>query len=143
MVPGSMPSWATFSATTGQLTGTTQVGTYSFEIVDFAPRLMRGLRVEAPIELCRLLRPLRGTPRIHVHFDPRPNYARSPIEIVASGTGLEVVGGPTRLHLATNVAPPYIQEGSAIRIDRPTYFTLSSGKTPTISPPANDFTAVP
>jgi GH15 family glucan-1,4-alpha-glucosidase len=104
----------------------------SFEIVDFAPRLMRGLRVEAPIELCRLLRPLRGTPRIHVHFDPRPNYARSPIEIVASGTGLEVVGGPTRLHLATNVAPPYIQEGSAIRIDRPTYFTLSSGKTPTI-----------
>jgi GH15 family glucan-1,4-alpha-glucosidase len=104
-----------------------------FEIFDFAPRLMLGLRVEAPIELCRLLRPLSGAPRVHVDFNPRPNYARSPVEVVPSGTGLEVVGGPTRLHLATNVPAPYIQEASAIRIDRPTFFTLSSGKMPTIA----------
>lgn len=104
----------------------------AFEIFDFAPRLMRGLRVEAPIELCRLLRPLSGAPRVHVNFDPRPDYARAQIEIVASGTGLEVVGGPTRLHLATNVPAPYVQEGTAIRLDRPTYFTLSAGKTPMV-----------
>ena len=34
-----------------------------FEIFDFAPRLVKGLRVEAPIELCRLLRPISGAPR--------------------------------------------------------------------------------
>jgi GH15 family glucan-1,4-alpha-glucosidase len=112
----------------------TQVDTAdgSFEILDFAPRMLRGLRAEAPIELCRLLRPLSGGPRVHVHFDPRPNYARSPVEVVPTATGLEVVGGPSRLHLATNVAAPYIQDGTPIRIDRPTYFALSSGKTPTV-----------
>jgi GH15 family glucan-1,4-alpha-glucosidase len=108
-------------------------GEGKFELFDFAPRLMQGLRVEAPIEMCRLLRPLSGTPRVHVHFDPRPDYARAAVEIVAGGMGLEVVGGPTRLHLSTNVAPPYIMETSAIRIDRPTYFSLSSGRPPTIN----------
>lgn len=102
------------------------------EIYDFAPRLMDGLKVDAPIELCRLLRPLSGTPRVRVHFDPRPDYGRSVVEIVAAGTGLEVVGGPTRLHLATNVPAPYVQDASAIRIDRPTFFSLSAGKPPTV-----------
>jgi len=102
------------------------------EIYDFAPRMMNGLKVDAPIELCRLLRPLSGTPRVRVHFDPRPDYGRSAVEIVAGGAGLEVVGGPTRLHLATNVPAPYVQEGSAIRVDRPTYFSLSAGKPPVV-----------
>ena len=104
-----------------------------FELYDFAPRLMHGLRVDAPIEICRLIRPLAGTPRIAVHFDPKPDYARSSIEIVASGKGLEVVGGPTRLYLSSNVAAPSIQEGCEIRIDRPTFFSLSAGKPPDIS----------
>ena len=103
------------------------------EIFDFAPRLMDGLRIDAPIELCRLLRPLSGAPRVRVHFDPRPDYGRAAVEIVAAGTGLEVMGGATRLHLATNVPPPYVQDGSAIRIDRPTFFSLSAGKPPFVS----------
>ena len=102
------------------------------ELFDFAPRLMQGLKVDAPIEVCRLLRPLSGTPRLHVYFDPRPDYARAPVEIVAAGPGLEVVGGSTRLHLASNVPAPYIQDGSAIRIDRPTFFSLSAGKPPLV-----------
>ena len=58
------------------------------------------------------MRPLAGAPRVHVHFDPKPDYARAQIEVVAAGAGLEVVGGPTRLHLATNVPAPYVQDGS-------------------------------
>lgn len=104
-----------------------------FEIIDFAPRLMHGLKIDAPIEVCRLLRPLSGKPRVRVHFDPRPDYARANIEIVASGQGLEVVGGPTRLYLWTNAPPPYLQEDSAIRIDRPIFFALSAGKPPDIA----------
>jgi GH15 family glucan-1,4-alpha-glucosidase len=103
------------------------------EILDFAPRVMQGLKVDAPIEICRVLRPLAGAPRIRVHFDPRPDYARANVEIVASGQGLEVVGGPTRLYLSTNVAAPHVQDGNPIRIDRPTFFALSSGKPPDIA----------
>jgi len=103
------------------------------EIFDFAPRVMEGLKVDAPIEICRLLRPMSGTPRLRVHFDPKPDYARSNFEIIASGQGVQVVGGPTRLYLSTNVAAPYLQDGTAIRIDRPTYFSLSAGKPPDIN----------
>ncbi|HWI19928.1 MAG TPA: glycoside hydrolase family 15 protein [Vicinamibacterales bacterium] len=103
-----------------------------FEVLDFAPRVVQGLKVDAPIEICRLLRPLSGTPRIRVHFDPRPDYGRARVETVASGQGLEVVGGPTRLYLSTNVPVPYVQDGSPVRIDRPTFFALSSGKPPSI-----------
>ena len=98
------------------------------ELFDFAPRVMQGLKVDAPVEICRLLRPLSGTPRLHVWFDPRPDYARASIETVVGNQGLEVVGGPTRLYLSTNVPAPYVQDGTAIRIDRPTFFSLSAGK---------------
>ena len=103
-----------------------------FEIFDFAPRILQGMRVDAPIEICRLLRPIEGTPRVRVHFDPRPDYGRARVEIVASGLGLEVVGGPTTLYLWANVAAPYVEEGAVIRLDRPTFFALSASKTPTI-----------
>ncbi len=103
------------------------------EMFDFAPRVMAGLKVDAPIEICRLLRPMSGTPRLRVHFDPQPDYARAQCEIIASGQGVQVVGGPTRLYLSTNVAAPYLLDGTAIRIDRPTYFSLSAGKPPDIN----------
>jgi GH15 family glucan-1,4-alpha-glucosidase len=102
------------------------------ELFDFAPRLMHGTKVDAPVEICRLLRPLAGTPRLHVRFDPRPDYARANIETVVGTQGLEVVGGPTRLYLSTNVPAPYVQDGTAIRIDRPTFFSLSAGKPATL-----------
>ena len=86
------------------------------EILDFAPRIPQGLKVDAPIELCRLLRPLSGSPRVSVCFDPRPDYGRANVEIVASGQGLEVFGGPSRLYLSTNVAAPYVQDLSLIHI---------------------------
>ncbi|HUQ87708.1 MAG TPA: glycoside hydrolase family 15 protein [Vicinamibacterales bacterium] len=101
-----------------------------FELYDFAPRLMHGLKIEAPVEICRLLIPLSGTPRVRLHFDPRPDYARANVEVVASGRGVEVVGGPTRLYLSSNVAASYILDGCAIPIDRPIFFALSAGKPP-------------
>ena len=110
-----------------------ETGDGRFELFDFAPRLMQGMRIEAPIEICRLIKPIEGTPRVCIQFDPKPDYARATIEIVPSGQGLEVVGGPTRLYLTTNVAPPYIVDGSTIRIDRPTFFALSAGKPPDIA----------
>ena len=103
-----------------------------FEIFDFAPRIMLGMRVDAPIEMCRLLLPISGTPRVRVLFDPKPDYARANFEIVAAGQGVEVVGGPTRLYLSSNVPAPYLLDGSPIRVDRPVFFALSAGRPPEI-----------
>lgn len=104
-----------------------------FEILDFAPRLLDGYRVDAPVEVVRLLRPLTGTPRTRVRFDPRPDYGRANVEIVVAGQGLEVVGGPTRLHLSSNVPAPFIVDGTAFRIDRPIFMSLSAGRPPSVN----------
>ncbi len=101
-----------------------------FEILDFAPRILDGYRVDAPVEICRLLRPLEGTPLVQVRFDPRPDYSRAGIEVVVAGDGLEVVGGPTRLYLTSNVPAPYIIDGTPFRVDRPRFFSLSAGRPP-------------
>ncbi len=101
-----------------------------FEVIDFAPRIPQGLKVEAPIEICRLVRPLEGTPRARMRFEPRPDYGRAAVEVVASGHCLEVIGGPTRLFLASNVPAPYLQDGTPFRIDRPMFFALSAGRSP-------------
>ena len=91
-----------------------------------------GLSVDAPLEIHRLVRPLDGTPRVRVPFDPRPDYARASAEDRRrSAHGLEIRGGPTRLYLRTNVPPPYLESGQPIRIDRPLYFVLSCGRPPT------------
>jgi GH15 family glucan-1,4-alpha-glucosidase len=110
----------------------TEVETASgrFEVIDFAPRQVEGLTVHAPIEICRILRPLSGTPHVRVHFDPRPDYARANVETVVAGQGVEVVGGPTRLYMSTNIAPPYILDGRAVRIEHPIFFSLSAGRPP-------------
>ncbi|MBY0493113.1 MAG: glycoside hydrolase family 15 protein [Cyanobacteria bacterium] len=104
-----------------------------FELYDFAPRVMQGMQIDAPIEICRLIRPLAGAPKIRVNFDPRPDYARANVEVVPGALhGIEVIGGPTRLYLSTNVPAPYVLDGSSIRIDRPIYFSLSAGVPPQV-----------
>ncbi len=97
-----------------------------FEVIDFAPRIPRGLREDAPVEVCRLVRPLEGTPRAFTRFDPRPDYGRAAVEMVAADRGLEVIGGPTRLCLSSNVAPAYIEGGAPFRVDRPLFFVLAA-----------------
>ena len=74
-----------------------------------------GSSVDAPLEIHRLLRPLDGTPRLRVLFDPRPDYARAPVELVPDGQGIEITAAGARTTSATNVPPPTSQRGSAVR----------------------------
>ncbi len=100
----------------------------AFELFDFAPRYPQGLSVNAPLEIHRLLLPRSGCPRVRIDFDPRPDYARSPVRLVPVTRGLEVLGGPSPIYLHTNVPVPYLQNGQAVRIDGPRYFVLSYGR---------------
>jgi GH15 family glucan-1,4-alpha-glucosidase len=98
------------------------------ELLDFAPRLPAGLGVNAPVEIHRLIRPLDGAPRLRTVFDPRPDYARAAVDLAISAEGLEVLGGPQRLYLHTNVPAVSVAEGRAFRVDRPCFFVLSGGR---------------
>ncbi len=100
----------------------------SCELIDFAPRIPAGLGVHAPVEIHRLLRPLAGAPRLRAVFDPKPDYARATVDVAVTADGLEVLGGPQRVFLHSNVPAMTIADGRPFRVDRPLYFVLSGGR---------------
>jgi alpha,alpha-trehalase len=98
-----------------------------WEVTDFAPRIPEGLSVRVPIELVRVVRPIKGQPQISVDFDPRPDYARARVEFFQLTNGIKILGGDYPLHLSTNVPIPYILEKRKFVLNRPKYFVLSYG----------------
>ena len=98
-----------------------------WDVVDFAPRIMEGLSVRVPIELVRLVRPVRGEPRLRVDFDPRPDYARSAVRLVQSTYSIDVVGGDVPIQLFTNAPVPYVLGSSEFVLRKPLFFVLSAG----------------
>jgi GH15 family glucan-1,4-alpha-glucosidase len=103
-------------------------GNASWEVIDFAPRVaLAGIRFDEPNEIIRIVRPLAGTPRITIEFAPKPDYARSPGQLVASAHGVEVIDGPVPLQLFTNVPGDQIVGGFEVPLRHPMYFMLSYG----------------
>jgi GH15 family glucan-1,4-alpha-glucosidase len=98
-----------------------------WEIVDFAPRLPEGLGFRLPVEFIRVVRPLRGHPRLAVDFDPRPGYAAAPVGIEEATDGLAVTGADVPLRLFSNLPVGYIRHRSDFLLDQPLYFVLRGG----------------
>ena len=99
----------------------------AWEVIDFAPRVAEGLNVRVPYELVRILRPIKGQPRLSVKFDPRPDYGRSKPEFIQTETGVMVLGGPSPVFLVTNIPAPYVMNGAEFVLNRPVVFNLSHG----------------
>jgi GH15 family glucan-1,4-alpha-glucosidase len=100
----------------------------AFEVIDFAPWLPRPIGHTAPAELMRIVRPLRGAPRIQLDFDPRIDYARAKTELRVVHDGLEIEGGGERLHLATNVPPDYLTNRRDFVLREPVFVALVHGR---------------
>jgi GH15 family glucan-1,4-alpha-glucosidase len=117
--------WA-YERNTNVLRGVFDDGEAAWEVVDFAPRLLRGTGVEAPQELVRLVRPLRGTPRLVIEFDPRPDYARAVPTLVEASTSLVVEGSHVPLRLVTNAPLPFITGRRPIALGSELVFVLTT-----------------
>jgi alpha,alpha-trehalase len=99
-----------------------------WEVLDFAPRMLGpSARVEAPLEIVRLVRPLAGSPRFAVDFRPCPDYARETGELRTTPHGVEVTGAGAPLHLYTNVTGDRVCGRTEITVREPLYFVLSYG----------------
>jgi hypothetical protein len=109
----------------------------TFDIYDYAPRIPAGLGVDAPPEIHRLLVARDGHPRVRVHFDPRPDYARAAPDVVEVPHGLDVRGGPCPVYLRSNVPAPYLKNGLEIRLDQPRYLLLGTANGDRVDTPAS------
>ncbi len=97
-------------------------------MIDFAPRMPEGLTVRAPIEVARLVRPLRGHPLLRVDFDPRPDYARAEPNLIEAENAVLVRGGGAQLYLESNLPTSYILDRRDFVLDRPLFFVLGHGE---------------
>jgi GH15 family glucan-1,4-alpha-glucosidase len=109
-------------------------GDNEWDVIDFAPRSLRGHSVEVPIELVRLVRPIKGEPRITFDLDPRPDYGRSPRVLVPSGSGLAIEGAGGPLTVYSNLARDHIADRHEVPLRQPVYVVMTWGRRP--SPPS-------
>ena len=101
-----------------------------WDLIDFAPRLPRDWGEEAPIRLIRLLRPIQGSVRLSVDFDPRLDYARGPTRIQVLHDCIEVQGPGGPVFLQSNLPMNYIAGRREFVLDGPVFLSLAYGSTP-------------
>jgi len=102
-------------------------GVDAFEVVDFAPWLPRPIGHTAPPELVRIIRPLRGAPRLRIDLAPAFDYARAATQCHVVPDGVELEGGGQRLHLATNLPPDYVVTGRDFVLRGTVFLSLLHG----------------
>jgi GH15 family glucan-1,4-alpha-glucosidase len=102
-------------------------GDAAWQVIDFAPRVPRGLGVDAPIELCRIVRPVRGAPRVRIELAPRPDYGRAPTRLVPTGRGVAIEGAAVPITVHTNAAPDHMDGTVEVTLQRPLWFVMSVG----------------
>jgi GH15 family glucan-1,4-alpha-glucosidase len=102
-------------------------GESTWEVIDFAPRLPKGWSTEAPIQFCRLLRPLAGVVKLSVDFDPRLDYGRGPTRLILQHALIEVDGEGGPMFLQTNLPLSYVAGRREFILDGPVFFCLTYG----------------
>ncbi len=78
------------------------------EIVDFAPRFQRSGRVYRPTAFVRVLRPLKGSPRIRVRLRPTANWGQDLPAATSGSNHIRYLLTPVPLRLTTTVPVGHI-----------------------------------
>ncbi|MGC4083490.1 MAG: glycoside hydrolase family 15 protein [Vicinamibacterales bacterium] len=124
---GALPGRQRYVRNTNVLVTTFDTGDASWEVVDFAPRIPRGLTVDTPVAITRVIRPLRGRPRLRVDFSPKPDFARATVGLVETAVGIEVSGAANPVVLQSNVPAAYVLNGMPWSLDSTAWFSLGWG----------------
>lgn len=96
----------------------------AWEVLDYAPRIPDGLDVRAPVEIVRVLRPLRGHPRLRIDLDPRPNYGRTTPEIFETAAGCEVRGAGSPIHVSSDIPKRCLLGSDDLVLERPMFLAI-------------------
>lgn len=102
-------------------------GGAQFEVVDFAPRFEIEAGVYKPPQLIRMIRPIRGTPRILIRCRPRFEYGRDEPTIYDRASQIVYESHGKRLHLTTDVPISYVLSESPFELKESKHFVLSYG----------------
>ncbi|MET0272292.1 MAG: glycoside hydrolase family 15 protein [Phenylobacterium sp.] len=89
------------------------------EIIDFCPRYRQFGRVYRPLAFIRLVRALKGTPRLRIKLRPTANYGERPTTQTVGSNHIRFLGGEVTLRLTTDAPVSHIQEERTFRLEEP------------------------
>jgi GH15 family glucan-1,4-alpha-glucosidase len=99
-----------------------------FEIVDFAPRFeWRDGYYRAP-QIFRIIRPMRGNPRVRMVFSPKFYYGSVKPEVSLSSDGCVYRHGMDKVYLHTDVPQAYVLDGEPFELSGNRYCVMSYGE---------------
>jgi GH15 family glucan-1,4-alpha-glucosidase len=100
----------------------------SYEIIDFAPRFL-GLEgfYRAP-QFVRIIRSLKGSPRVRMLLKPKFDYGRLEPEVWNAGDGIVYRTAESRVFLNTDIPQTYLMEGQPFELSGVRYCVLSHGE---------------
>jgi GH15 family glucan-1,4-alpha-glucosidase len=101
-----------------------QRGEHAWEVLDYAPRIPHGLDVRVPTAIVRVIRPLKGRPRVRIDLDPRPNYGRVTPTIEETAAGCEIRGGDAPLHVTSDIPKRCLLGHDELVLETPVFLAL-------------------
>lgn len=94
------------------------------EIIDFAPRHRRFGRVYRPTAFVRLVRPLKGAPRIAVRLRPAADWGARAAERTSGSNHVRYLCSDQTLRLTTNCPVSHVLSERSFRLEQPLAFFL-------------------
>jgi GH15 family glucan-1,4-alpha-glucosidase len=101
------------------LTEVTDASGAILEIIDFAPRYRQFGRVYRPLAFIRLVRPVKGTPRIRIKLRPTANWGERAAERTIGSNHIRYVGGEATLRLTTDAPVSHVATERVFRVEEP------------------------
>ena len=104
-------------------------GNNVFQVCDFMPRYKTDSGIyHCPPDIIRYIRPVSGTPKFRVHFQPRPAYAQHETKIVATEGFIKAMttkGSYESIYLYTNLPFDKIVSAKPIELKQEAFLALS------------------
>jgi GH15 family glucan-1,4-alpha-glucosidase len=96
----------------------------SLEIIDFCPRFRRFNRVYRPLAYARILRPLKGVPRISVQLVPTANWGAQIADRTFGSNHIRYLATGAILRLTTTMPVSLVASGQIFRLESEQVFFL-------------------
>lgn len=123
---------SSYLASTNVLRTTCEAGDAAWEVLDFAP-FSADVPAQPAAEIVRIVRPLRGRPRVRFELDARPGYAEAPPRRTLDAERVTWKTPLGALVLWTDASPSDVALGREVDLVGPLHFALGFGAAPATS----------
>lgn len=104
-----------------------EVGGDQFELIDFMPRFERNDQYYKPPQIIRVLRPLKGIPRVVIRIRPRFDYGKILPRTIQTSSEVVYENHGSALYLSSDAPIAYVLDETPFELKESKHFVLSYG----------------